>query len=640
MQYLKRLINRNFLLLLITDMVIITISFYLSILFRFDFYISNEIKNLITQESFLFIIIIKIYCFRIFGLYRGMWRYTSVWDLLNIIKASSLGSLVLIFTVYYLIGFEIISRSVFIIDYMICTGSISISRLGIRMFFTHFIQTIKTEHKIVNKKKIILIGAGDTGQNILRQTLQKSTANIVVVGFFDDDKNKIGSSIHGVPILGSIDSINNIDLLYDEIYICIPSATRKQMLNIVDKCKSTNKPFKTLPSISGLIEGKLSISQFREVSLVDLLGRKEISLDKSSINKFIKGKRVLVTGAGGSIGSELVRQCIKFEPSILVMVDSSELNLFEIDRETKALDSKILFKPVLSDIRDYSVVDQIFDEFRPQVVFHAAAYKHVPMQEYFPWEAVKTNVFGTSNVSDISIKYDIEKFVLVSTDKAVKPTNVMGATKRLAEMVTLNFNRINNNTEFMAVRFGNVLGSSGSVIPIFQEQIKNGGPVTITDPEMERYFMSIPEASQLILQAGSLGAGGEVFILDMGEPIKIIDIANELIRLSGYEPNEDIPIKVTGTRPGEKKVEELSLPTERLDKTKHDKIFVLNDPDITNETLTKIIIGINDLKVGLSEKTANQVRSILSTLLPEYEPESQISDPMYLRMKNKGEAEA
>ena len=374
------------------------------------------------------------------------------------------------------------------------------------------------------------------------------------------------------------------------------------------------------------------------LSLLDLLGREEVELDKKSINKFIKGKRVLVTGAGGSIGSELVRQCIKFKPSVLVMMDTSELNLFQIDREIISEESNILFKPVLSDIRDFSVVDQVFNEFKPQIVFHAAAYKHVPMQEYFPWEAVKTNVFGTLNVSDLSVKYDVEKFVLVSTDKAVKPTNVMGATKRLAEMVTLNYNRKQNKTEFMAVRFGNVLGSSGSVIPIFQEQIKNGGPVTVTDPDMERYFMSIPEASQLILQAGSLGNGGEVFILDMGDPIKIIDIANELIRLSGFEPGADILIKYTGTRPGEKKIEELSLPTEKLDKTKHEKILVLNDSEITDEILTSIIHDVKDLEDGLSGRTANQVRSLLSSILPEYVPDLTSNEPVYIRVKAEAEA--
>ena len=360
-------------------------------------------------------------------------------------------------------------------------------------------------------KNILLIGAGDTGQTILRQLLPKASSYMNVVGFLDDNPRKIGRRIHGFTVLDKISGLSNLNVPIDEIYICVPSANREQMRKIIEECKKSKIPFKTLPSISELMQGKVSISQLREVSLSDLLGREEIVLKKSSINKFIKGKRVLVTGAGGSIGSELVRQCIKFEPSVLVLVDISELNLFEIDREITNNKSTILFKPVLCDVRDYSVINQVFDEFHPQVVFHAAAYKHVPMQENFPWEAIKTNVFGTVNLSDIATKHNVEKFVLVSTDKAVRPTNVMGATKRLAEMITQNYNSLRGSTEFMAVRFGNVLGSSGSVIPIFQEQIKNGGPVTITDPDMERYFMSIPEASQLTLQAGSLGVGGEVF---------------------------------------------------------------------------------------------------------------------------------
>ena len=375
---------------------------------------------------------------------------------------------------------------------------------------------------------------------------------------------------------------------------------------IIEECKKTGKPFKTLPSISELVHGNVSISQFREVSLVDLLGREEISLDESSINEFIHGKRVLITGAGGSIGSELVRQCIKFEPAVLVMLDISELNLFEIDREIEAQESPVLFKPILSDIRDPSVLNQVFEEFEPQVVFHAAAYKHVPMQEFFPWEAVKTNVFGTTHLANISVKHNVEKFVLVSTDKAVKPVNVMGATKRLAEIITLNYNRKQNITEFMAVRFGNVLGSSGSVIPIFQEQIKNGGPVTVTDPDMERYFMSIPEASQLILQAGSLGLGGEVFILDMGEPIKIIDIANELIRLSGYEPELDIPITFTGMRPGEKQHESLINSDEMRSAWSYENMFMLLNELHDDKNLEKTYPGIKkvkDLDVYSSDKT-------------------------------------
>ncbi len=640
MRILRRLKDQNLLLLLLSDSVLVGSSFVLSILIRFDFIIPTDIYPLINVKYISVFLFFKIFCFRLFGLYRGMWRYTSVWDMLNIIKANIISTALLVLTTYYTFGFANISRSVFIIDFILCIGFISISRLGIRMFFSHFINVLKLSDSQRTKKNILLIGAGDTGQTILRQLLQQSSTYSKVIGFLDDNPKKAHKRIHGVSVLGKINYLPKLKVPIDEIYICTPSANRSQMRVIIEQCKLSKVPFKTLPSIAELMKGKVSISQLREVSLSDLLGREEITLDKSSITNFIKGKRVLVTGAGGSIGSELVRQCIKFDPSVLVMMDISELNLFQIEREIKIPNSQILFKPVLSDVRDYSVVDQVFEEFHPQVVFHAAAYKHVPMQEYFPWEAVKTNVFGTHNISDIAMKHNVEKFVLVSTDKAVKPVNVMGATKRLAEMIIHNYNRFNYDTEFMAVRFGNVLGSSGSVIPIFQEQIKKGGPVTVTDPDMERYFMSIPEASQLILQAGSLGAGGEVFILDMGEPIKIIDIASELIRLSGYEPDIDIPIEFTGTRPGEKKIEELSLPTEKLDKTKHEKIFVLNNHEINDEKLSDIILGIDKLKNELSGRSANQVRSLLSSILPEYKPNLASKEPVYLRVRSELDVEA
>ncbi|MDA9935067.1 polysaccharide biosynthesis protein [Candidatus Marinimicrobia bacterium] len=567
-----------------------------------------------------------------------MWRYTSIWDMFNIIKANSLSSFIIVLYASLSIGFDHISRTVFLIDYFLCLGFISTSRLGIRMFFTHFIEVIKTDNKTINRKKILLIGGGDCGQNIVRQTLQNSYSSLSIIGILDDDIKKIRSKIHGIPIICSISELNNLNIEYNEIYIAIPSGTRKELRRIVEFCKLTKKPFKTLPSINELIEGKVSISQFREVSVIDLLGRKEIILDKNSISGFLKGKRILVTGAGGSIGSELVRQCIKFNPSVLLMLDISELNLFEIDREVSLIKSNILSKPILSDIRDISALENIFAEFKPQIVFHAAAYKHVPMQEKFPWEAVKTNIFGTINLSKISVKNDVEKFVLVSTDKAVKPTNVMGATKRLAEIIIQDSGNKQAYTEFMAVRFGNVLGSSGSVIPIFQEQIKKGGPITITNPKMERYFMSIPEASQLILQAGGLGRGGEIFILDMGKTVKIIDLASELIRLSGFEPGVDIPIEITGSRPGEKIIEELSLPTENLDKTKHEKIFVLNSR-ISNNLFNNITSEILKKKDELVKENLSTVKLALSNILDDYNPADNVDSKNY-RNENEKDFEA
>ena len=385
------------------------------------------------------------------------------------------------------------------------------------------------------------------------------------------------------------------------------------------------------------MSGKLSINQLREVSVIDLLGRNEVEIDDSAINKYLKGKRVLITGAGGSIGSELVRQCLRFEPALLVMLDNSEYNLFNIERELLGKENNVLIKPLLSNIRDKDILSKVFSQYEPQVVFHAAAYKHVAMQEEFPWEAIKTNVNGTANLVKLSLEHNTEKFVLVSTDKAVKPINVMGATKRLAELICQGANS-SYSTRFMAVRFGNVLGSSGSVIPIFQEQIKAGGPITITDPDMERYFMSVPEAAQLIIQAGSIGKGGEVFALDMGQPIKILDIANELIRLSGLEPDIDIPISFIGARPGEKQFEELVHDSETIQKTLHEKIFKIR-PTLNEDIVKSITKRIMGNELSGNEFNNNELRVTLANLVPEYTPlDKDNTDPIILNVKPEIEA--
>ncbi len=630
-------VYRNKITLILGDGLLVSLSFILSAYIRYEFHIPDEILKFLKIEVIFSFLLIKIFCFNLFALYNGMWRYTSVWDLINILKGSLLASTIIVICVNTYFGFNNISRSLFLIDLILCSILISVLRLGIRLFFSHIKDFLSTKKKYDTKKNVLIVGAGVSGQAILRQSLQNNIP-INVIGFLDDDASKIGRKIHGVPIIASLKSINKIENNFDEIYICVPSATSAQMSTIINICKKSNKPVKTLPSLTELIRDEISFSHLREVSIIDLLGRDEIKLNVDEIDKTFKGKRVLVTGAGGSIGSELVRQCLNFSPSILVMVEISELNLFEIDREINQDNSEILFKPVLCDIRDSSLVQDLFDKFKPQVVLHAAAYKHVPIQEKFPWEAIKTNIFGTYNVSVAAVEHGVEKFVLVSTDKAVRPTNVMGATKRLAEMISLYFDRKQDKTEFMAVRFGNVLGSSGSVIPIFQDQIKRGGPLTITDPEMERFFMSIPEASQLILQAGSIGSGGEVFILDMGNPIKIIDIANQLIRLSGFRPNHDIGIEITGARPGEKKKEELSLPTEKLDNTKHDKIFVLSDSDIKDKVLDNVLDDLKVLKENINRKSASELRIILAKILPDYEPENYRKGVGFIEIKNKAEA--
>ena len=438
--------------------------------------------------------------------------------------------------------------------------------------------------------------------------------------------------IHSKEVFGKVSDLVEYVTEYDEALICCPNAPRKDIYKVIDICKKAGKPFRTLPSIQELVSGKLSINQLREVSIIDLLGRNEIKLDQDLIKSYLHGKRVLITGAGGSIGSELVRQCLKFEPALIVMLDNSEYNLFQIEREVVSKNTNVLTIPLLSNIRDLDILGKVFSQYEPQIVFHAAAYKHVAMQEEFPWEAIKTNVYGTSNLVKLSLEHNTEKFVLVSTDKAVMPINVMGATKRLAELVCQGANS-SFNTRFMAVRFGNVLGSSGSVIPIFQEQIKNGGPITITDPDMERYFMSVPEAAQLIMQAGSLGKGGEIFALDMGQPIKILDIANELIRLSGLEPEIDIPISFIGARPGEKKLEKLVHDEEKVEKIGHEKIFEIRQtitPELLNDITSRIMGG----ELSQHEFDNRQLRFSLSSLVPEYNPlEKDTAEPIVLKVK-------
>lgn len=632
MEFLRnRLNNRNFYILLGFDIVAVYLSIFISIMLRYEFTFPQEFISLIKPGPIITFLVIKIASFSYFGLYQGMWRYTGLWDVINVLKGNIFASTTLFLLIFYLLSVENISKSVFILDFIVISLFLGSTRVGVRVFYNHFLMVVKNSKTTKNKKNVIIIGAGNTGESILRQFLEQPKNKINVICFLDNDPNKIGSRIHDIPVYGPIDSLSEISYPYDEILICAPSASRQEIRDIISICKESGKVFKTLPSLSELVQGRVTISEFREVSLVDLLGRDEIKLDENSIKNFINGKRVLITGAGGSIGSELVRQCVKYKPAVLIMLDLSEFNLFEVDREVMALESKILFKPVLCDIRDKDVLNQVFNEFEPQVVLHAAAYKHVPMQETFPWEAVKTNVIGTTNLTQIAQKHSVDKFVLVSTDKAVKPVNVMGATKRLSELIVQSAN--NSETEFMAVRFGNVLGSSGSVIPIFQEQIRNGGPVTVTDPDMQRYFMSVSEASQLILQAGAIGQGGEVFVLDMGEPMRILDIANELIRLSGYEPDLDIPINFVGPRPGEKKVEELVLDSEKLDITRHDKIFVLIDDSITPELLALIKTGIFNLGSDLSLKSANQIRKKLASIVPEYDPDLDTSEPIYLKIK-------
>ena len=617
-------------LLILADVIAVLLGFIFALYIRNDFLTPEILLDKTIFHILGICLAVKLLSFYLFKLYKGMWRYTSVVDMLNIAKANAFGTLAIVAAIGYFRGFQDIPRAVFVIDLILTFGFTGMLRLSIRLIYSHLMNP--KPYRIEISKRALLIGAGTTGEFICKELLNDSIHRMDPVGFLDDNKLLHGRHIHGKEVLGKVNDLTEFVTGYDEALICCPNAPRKDLYRIIEICKNAGKPFRTLPSVDEVVSGKLSVNQLREVSIIDLLGRNEVHLDENLIEEYIHGKRVLITGAGGSIGSELVRQCLNYDPALLVMLDNSELNLFHIEREILGKPNNVLTKPLLSNIRDLDILGKVFNEYEPQVVFHAAAYKHVAMQEAFPWEAIKTNVHGTTNLVKLSLDHNVEKFVLVSTDKAVKPINVMGATKRLAELICQGADST-YGTRFMAVRFGNVLGSSGSVIPIFQEQIRAGGPITITDPDMERYFMSVPEAAQLILQAGSLGKGGEIFALDMGQPIKILDIANELIRLSGYEPDIDIPISFIGARPGEKKFEELIFDTESVRKTIHEKILEIR-PILTPNDVKNITARIMEGELGGYEFDNNQLRLSLSSLVPEYEPlPKDQGDPVVLKIK-------
>ncbi|MGB3211253.1 MAG: nucleoside-diphosphate sugar epimerase/dehydratase, partial [Desulforhopalus sp.] len=555
-------LRKNFWIVLFIDISLIVGAHFLSYLVRFDWHISWGIPKILAALPFL--IVIKIPIFYAFGLYQGMWRYTSTADLVNIIKAVSVSSGLIIMSVLYFYGFQGFSRSVFFMDGVFTFLFLCIHRGTIRYLLQN--KTLMpwfTQDEQSQKTRLLLIGAGAAAEKVIREVRDNVNVPYEVVGLVDDDHKKHGLKIHGIPVIGGVESLQEciVRSRPEELLIAVASATAEQMQRIVEHCQKSKIKFKVLPSMGEIIRGKLSVTSSREISYKDLLGRPAVHLDQNEIGRYLTGQIILVTGAGGSIGSELCRQIIRFEPKKIILLDAGEENLYKIQMELHHDHRFLDYVPVLCKIQNRALLDAIFTEYAPSVVFHAAAYKHVPLVEANPWEAVFNNVFATKNLIETTIDHKVERFVLVSTDKAVRPTNVMGATKRVTELLMLAYcngqvpdgiSIKENSTTFMAVRFGNVLGSSGSVIPLFKRQIEKGGPVTVTDPEMTRYFMSIEEASQLILQAGAMGAGGEIFILKMGASVKIVNLAHNLIKLMGYEPGKEIEIQYTGLRPGEK----------------------------------------------------------------------------------------
>ena len=612
-------------------MLILTSSLFLAYLIRFDFHLPQP-HSLLLYQILPFVLIVKIVCFYFFDLYRGMWRYTSIADLLNIIKASSVSSLVIICLILFshsrFIGFP---RSVFVMDWCFTVLLISGYRLCIRLYFERIsngkTSSIPTRQvltmffkKMAETKRLLIIGAGNGGEKIYREIHDNARLQYTVVGFLDDDFSKVGKKIHGIPVLGQISDIKRMarKLNADEALIAIPSATSEQMRKILTHCRKSGIKFKTIPGIGELINGKVTVNTIREVDYRDLLGRDVIRLDEDKIGAYLQGQCVMVTGAGGSIGSELCRQIGRYKPDSIVMYERAESPLYEIEHELKQDFGDIKTIPVLSDIQNKEQLEKAFDAYGPQTVFHAAAYKHVPMLEMQPWKAVDNNIQGTANLVEITNKFNVERFVFVSTDKAVRPVNIMGASKRIAEMLIQSQNGCGlSHTKFMTVRFGNVVGSVGSVIPLFKKQIKRGGPITVTHPEVTRFFMTIPEACQLILQAGAMGKGGEIFLFDMGTSIKIDDMARDLIRLSGFEPDVDIKIEYIGLRPGEKLSEELVIEGEDVIPTSHEKIMVLKGMDCNLEILNG---NINTLIQIANDQNIEKIKAKLQKIVAEYRP--------------------
>jgi len=623
---MRRKLKAN--LLVLIDIILINISLISAYLLRFDGVIGRIPPDFLRNAVYLAVAatIVKIACFIFFRLYSSLWKYAGAYELASIVMAAFIGNMIMTSLVLashtelpkgvpyaeLVLTYAKAPRSIFVITFFIDIFLIGLVRFGYRVVR----RLVKGEIiRIKDAKRVLIIGGGEAGAIIVKELKLHPELKSVPVAIIDDDEFKIGMKLNGVPIVGNRSKIAEVARKQDidEIIIAIPSAARKNINEIYNECSKTDCKIKILPSVAELIDESVVIQKIRDVNIEDLLGRDPINLDCSEIETYIKGQVVLVTGGGGSIGSELCRQIATFNPRQLIILDNYENNLYDIQNELLYKHPDLNLVPVVANIREKQRLDNIFATYRPGVVFHAAAHKHVPLMEANPTEAVKNNVFGTMNVAECSDRFGVKRFVLISTDKAVNPTNIMGATKRIAEMIIQAINKY-SKTEFVAVRFGNVLGSNGSVIPLFKKQIEQGGPVTVTHPEVIRYFMTIPEAVQLVLQAGAMAKGGEIFVLDMGEPVKIYDLARNLIKLSGFEPDEDIKIVFTGLRPGEKLYEELLLAEEGLQATKHDKIYVAQ-PVFTDLALLKREIEV--LKEIITNN-ADGVMDYIQTIVPTY----------------------
>jgi FlaA1/EpsC-like NDP-sugar epimerase len=632
--------KKNFWIIVATDIALIIAAHGCAYLTRFPGGFAVTTFNYPFATTLPLLIAVKIPILYAFGLYRGMWRYTSLNDLFNVFKATSISFFVIVAIILFANRFDGYPRSIFFLDAIFTFLLISGHRVAIRFFYQKIegSRTLVASRHHEGKKRLLLIGAGDAAEQIIREVQSNPALPFTIVGLVDDNPAKIGLKIHNIPVLGLIDDLDEhcARVHAEELLIAIAALTGAQMKRLNELCRLTRINYKVLPGLGELINGRATIKAIRDISYKDLLSRKEIYLNQDEIGNFLTGNTILITGAGGSIGSELCRQIIRYQPAQLLLFDAGEENLYRIQME---LEHELHFtncRPILGKIQNFNLLNAILERHKPSIIFHAAAYKHVPLIELNPWEAIFNNIKGSQCLVEAAIIHNVERFVLVSSDKAVRPTNVMGASKRLSEMIMLACTKEKwdgtltravpsqktHNTIFQAVRFGNVLGSSGSVIPLFKRQIELGGPVTITDPEITRYFMSIEEAARLIIQAGAMGQGGEIFILKMGEPIKIDKMARDLIRLAGREPDTEIAIKYIGLRPGEKLYEELITEGEGIVPTPHQKIMVLRG---NGKTYTEINRHILKLKEKAKDFDGEGIKKLLQQLIPEYQPEKSVS---------------
>ncbi|HLL25897.1 MAG TPA: nucleoside-diphosphate sugar epimerase/dehydratase [Kofleriaceae bacterium] len=613
---MPRFLQRS--LITILDVVGLSLAYWLAFLFRFEFVIPREVTQLILV-NWAWVVGIHYLGLYVLGVPRMSWRYMTMRDTVRIAVAVGISSTLLLMIRVVLPLFS---------EHQVVFLPLGVLAMDVVLAFVGLVAAraiVRLRGEVLDRNKrapggdmhpVLLIGAGEAGVVVAREIANRPDLGLKPVGFLDDDRMKVGTSIGGLTVLGVTSQLKAIaeEKQTKRALITIANASGHQIRRITELCRDADLETKIIPGIYEIVGEKVNLSRIREVAIEDLLGREPVQLDEEVVGATIRSRIVLVTGAGGSIGSELCRQVCRFGPARIILVERFENALFEIHRELTAAFPHVPMEPRIADVTDVARMRQIFEASKPELVFHAAAHKHVPMMEWNAGEAVKNNIGGTRAVADLAHEHGVERFVLISTDKAVNPTSVMGATKRVAEIYIQALSQ-RSETRFVTVRFGNVLGSAGSVVPIFREQIAKGGPITVTHPEMTRYFMTIPEASQLVLQAGAMGDGGEIFILDMGEPVRIVDLARDLITLSGLRPNDDIEIRFSGMRPGEKLYEELATDSEHADKTKHPKVFIGR---IKPHAWDSVIEGVAAVSALASAGNIEHIRAALADIVPEF----------------------